>query len=459
MDHSKLAADIIEKVGGKDNITHLGHCATRLRFNLKDTALAQTDVLKKTPGVVGAVEHGGQYQVIIGNEVNEVCTECLKLLDLTAPQAETCDDDSEEEKKGVVAKVLDTIAGSFFPIIPAIAGAGMVKALLSLLAFLNVVDTTSDTYQILNLLGDAPYYFLPILLAFSAADKFKVNKYLAGTVGCIFVSPTLASLFSAATEVGTTVKLFGIPVTAATYTNSVIPILLTIWLMHYVEPFFNKYTPKSVRFIFSPMLTLLVVTPIGLILLGPLGVWLGDALGLIVNTLNSTVNWLVPTLIGAFTPLLVMCGMHYGIIPIGINMLATTGTDIVAGPGMMVSNIAQGGAALAVAVRAKRQDIKSLGASCGISAICGITEPAMYGVSLRFKTPLYAAMIGGGVAGFFMGTFQVCRFAQVAPSIFALPSFIGPDGPRNMIFAAIGCVIAFVISFIATYIMGVDENR
>ena len=160
MDHAKLAADIIEKVGGKDNVTNLGHCATRLRFNLKDTTLAQTDVLKKTPGVVGAVEHGGQYQVIIGNEVNEVCAEYLKLLDLTAPQTETCEDDTAEEKKGVVAKVLDTIAGSFFPIIPAIAGAGMVKALLSLLAFLKVVDSTSDTYQIFATMSSDEYIFV-----------------------------------------------------------------------------------------------------------------------------------------------------------------------------------------------------------------------------------------------------------------------------------------------------------
>ncbi len=325
------------------------------------------------------------------------------------------------------------------------------------------MDASTETYQIINLIADAAYYFMPVLLAVSSAKKFRVNEYLAATVGCIFVSPSLASLFSAASEAGSTVHFLGIPVTQATYSNSVVPILLTIWLMSYVEPFFNRIIPKAVRTIFAPMFTLLIVAPIGLIVLGPLGTWLGDLLGAFVTLLNNYASWLVPTLVGAFTPLMVMCGMHYGLIPVGINMLATTGTDIVAGPGMLVSNIAQGGAYVnnlcCGTLRAKKENIKSLATSCGISAICGITEPAMYGISLRFKRPLIAAMIGGAVGGFFMGIFQVWRFAQVAPSIFALPSYIGPDGLRNMYFAAIGCLISFVISFAVSYVLGVDENK
>lgn len=461
MDYGKLAAEVIRLVGGKENINDVGHCATRLRFSLKDAGLAKTDELKATDGVIGVVNKGGQYQVIIGNEVNEVYAQVTSQLGVEAtPQEPDCDDDAApEEKKSPVAKVLDVIAGSFFPIIPALVGAGMVKALLSLLTAFQLVDASTETYQIINLIADAAYYFMPVLLAVSSAKKFRVNEYLAATVGCIFVSPSLAALFSAASEAGSTVHFLGIPVTQATYSNSVVPILLTIWLMSYVEPFFNRIIPKAVRTIFAPMFTLLIVAPIGLIVLGPLGTWLGDLLGAFVTLLNNYASWLVPTLVGAFTPLMVMCGMHYGLIPVGINMLATTGTDIVAGPGMLVSNIAQGGASLAVALRAKKQNIKSLATSCGISAICGITEPAMYGISLRFKRPLIAAMIGGAVGGFFMGIFQVWRFAQVAPSIFALPSYIGPDGLRNMYFAAIGCLISFVISFAVSYVLGVDENK
>ena len=462
MDYAKLAAEVIRLVGGKENITDVGHCATRLRFCLKDAGLARTDELKATAGVIGVVNKGGQYQVIIGNEVNEVYAEVTAQLGVApTPEEADCGDcgDEPEEKKGPVAKVLDIIAGSFFPIIPALVGAGMVKALLSLLVAFKLVDSSTETYQIINLIADAGYYFMPVLLAVSSARKFRVNEYLAATLGCIFVSPSLASLFSAASEAGTTVHFFGIPVTQATYSNSVVPILLTIWLMSYVEPFFNRVIPKAVRTIFAPMFTLLVVAPIGLIVLGPIGTWVGDLIGAFVSLLNSYASWLVPTLVGAFTPLMVMCGMHYGLIPVGINMLATTGTDIVAGPGMLVSNIAQGGASLAVAVRAKKENIKSLATSCGISAICGITEPAMYGISLRFKRPLIAAMTGGAVGGFFMGIFHVWRFAQVSPSIFALPSYIGPDGLRNMYLAAVGCLISFVISFAVSYVLGVDENK
>lgn len=460
MDYAKLAAEVIRLVGGKENITDVGHCATRLRFCLKDASLARTDELKATAGVIGVVNKGGQYQVIIGNEVNEVCAQVTAQLGVApAPQEADCGDCGEEEKKGPVARVLDVIAGSFFPIIPALVGAGMVKALLSLLVAFQLVDSSTETYQIINLIADAAYYFMPVLLAVSSAKKFRVNEYLAATVGCIFVSPALASLFTAAQGAGTSVHFFGIPVTQATYSNSVVPILLTIWLMSYVQPFFERIIPKAVRTIFVPMFTLLIVAPLGLIVLGPLGTWLGDLLGALVTLLNTYASWLVPTLVGAFTPLMVMCGMHYGLIPVGINMLATTGTDIVAGPGMLVSNIAQGGASLAVAVRAKKESIRSLATSCGISAVCGITEPAMYGISLRFKRPLIAAMTGGAVGGFFMGVFQVWRFAQVAPSIFALPSYIGPDGLRNMYLAAVGCLISFVVSFAVSYLLGIDESK
>ncbi len=459
MDYAKLAAEIIRLVGGKENVVDLGHCATRLRFNLKNSNVAKADELKALKGVVGIVNKGGQYQVVIGNEVNEVYAEAIGQLDLVAKPAEDCGDEIEAEKKSLPARALDVIAGSFFPVIPALAGAGMVKALLSLLSALGLVAQTSETYQLINLIADAAYYFMPVLLAVSSARKFKVNEYIAASIGCIFVSPTLVSLFSAASEAGRVVRLFGLPVTRATYSNSVIPILLTIWLMSYVEPFFNRVIPKAVRTIFAPMFTLMVVAPVGLIVLGPIGTWLGNMLGALVTMLNAYASWLVPTLVGAFTPLMVMCGMHYGLIPVGVNMLASTGTDIVAGPGMLVSNIAQGGASLAVAVRAKNADIKSLAASCGVSAVCGITEPAMYGISLRFKRPLIAAMTGGGVAGFFMGIFHVWRFAQVAPSIFALPSYIGPDGLRNMYLAAVGCAIAFVISFAVSYLLGIDESK
>ncbi|MFS0777024.1 beta-glucoside-specific PTS transporter subunit IIABC [Neobacillus sp. 3P2-tot-E-2] len=454
MDYKNLAATILEKVGGKENVSSVGNCATRLRFNLKDDKKADTEAIKNTKGVVGVVNKGGQYQVIIGNEVSNVYKQLVKLGNLSDASSS---DTKDEEKKGVVAKVLDTIAGCFFPIIPAIAGAGMLKALLALLIALKWITVESESYRFLSFIADAAFYFLPILLAVSAAKKFNVNQYMAMAIGGILVHPMFISMVGAAKEAETGLHFLGISVPLVSYATSVIPIILAVWLMSYVEPFFDKIVPSSMKQMIAPLLTLIVVAPVTLIVIGPLGNNLGLGLGAVINFLNTHVSWLVPMLVGTFTPFLVMTGMHYGIIPIGMSMLATRGIDTVAGPGMMVSNIAEGAASLAVALRTKNKDIKQLASSAGITAVIGITEPAMYGISLRFKRPLIAAMIGGGVGGLFIGIMGVGRYAQVAPGLFSLPSYIGPDGFSNLIYASIGCGISFVTAFIVSYILGIED--
>ncbi|WP_099353709.1 beta-glucoside-specific PTS transporter subunit IIABC [Fredinandcohnia onubensis] len=454
MDFKGLATTILENVGGKENVSAVSHCATRLRFNLKDDKIANIDVLKATKGVVGVVNKGGQFQVIIGNDVSNVYKELSKIGNLNDASSDTQD----EENKSTIAKILDTIAGMFVPIVPALVGVGMLKAVIALLVTFKLVTTDSQTYQILNFMGDAGFYFLPILLASSAAKKFKVNQYIAMVIGGILVHPAFISMMNTAKETGEGISFFGLPVSIVTYSSSVIPIILAIWFMSYVEPFVNKVVPKSARFILAPVLTILIVAPVTLIAIGPLGNFLGAGLGSIITFLNSHVSWLVPTLVGAFTPLLVMTGMHYGLIPIGINMLATDGYDTVAGPGMMVSNIAQGGAALAVALRTKNTEIKALATSTGFTAVLGITEPALYGINLRFKRPLIAAMIGGGVAGLFIGIMGVGRYAQVAPGLLALPAYIGPDSFTILIYAIIGCILAFVVSFAVSFILGIKED-
>lgn len=453
MDYQKLAKDILKNVGGNENVNGLAHCATRLRFNLKDDTKADENHLKNLQGVVGVVNKGGQYQVIIGNEVKEVYKELNKIGNFSEQTSS-----NKNENKGVVSKVLDTIAGIFVPIVPALTGAGMLKALLALLGMIGWLSPETQTYQFLNFIGDTAFYFLPVLLASSAAKKFNCNQYIAMTIGGILLHPTFSTMIAGAREAGTSLSLFGLPVTLANYGSSVIPIILAVWFMSYIEPFAEKIMPKSIRIFMAPLLTLLVVAPVTLIVIGPLGTFLGNGLGAFIAFVNQYASWLVPTLVGTFTPLLVMTGMHYGLIPIGINLLATTGFDTVAGPGMMVSNIAQGGAALAVAFKTKNLSIRQLSISTGISAIAGITEPALYGINLRFKKPLIAAMIGGGGAGLFIGIMNVGRYAQVAPGIFALPSFFGEKGFSNFLYAVTGCVIAFVGAFVAELILGIEED-
>ena len=434
MNYTELAKQILEKVGGKENVAFLTHCATRLRFNLKDDTKADMDALKKTKGVMGVVNKGGQFQVIIGSDVASVYKPLTELGNF----ADGNDNKNDGEKKGKLVQVFDTIAGIFTPIIPAITGAGMIKCVLALLVSFNLIDTSSQTYYILNFMGDAAFYFLPFLLANSAAKKFKCNAYLAMTVAGVLLHPNFAALKTA----GDPVSFLGLPVTLAGYSSSVIPIILGVWFMSFVEPIADKVSPKVVKFFTKPLITILVTAPVLLIVLGPLGTILGDG---------------IASAIGTFTPLLVMTGMHYGLIPIGINNVATAGFDTVVGPGMLASNIAQGGAALCVALKSKNKDLKQLAGSSGLTAVCGITEPAMYGVNLALKKPLYAAMIGGGVSGLYLGITGVGRFVTGSPGLLALPGYIGGEGSANIINACIGAVIAFVVSFIAAWIIGFDD--
>lgn len=453
MDYKKLASMILEKVGGEKNVISVGHCATRLRFNLKDDKKADTEFLQNLKGVVGVVNKGGQYQVVIGSDVRSVYKEILELGSFN-----NNDDNSEKGKdKGVINRTLDTIAGIFFPIVPALTGAGMLKAVMALAVAFGWLSPKSETYQFINYIGDAAFYFLPVLLASSAAKKFKCNEYAAMAIGGVLLHPTFNAMVANAKQAGVGLHLLGLPVSLASYGSSVIPIILAVWLMSYVESFADKITPKSIKMFGVSLLTLMIVAPVTLIAIGPLGNILGVGLGKGVTFLNNYASWIVPLLVGALTPLMVMTGMHYGLIPVGINMLATTGFDTVAGPGMMVSNIAQGGASLAVAIRAKNKDVKQLAGSVWLTAVLGITEPAMYGISLRFKKPLYAAMTGGGAAGLFIGIMGVGRYAQVAPGLLALPSFIGGNGFSNLIYAAIGCAIAFVVSIVVSFMLGIDE--
>lgn len=278
-------------------------------------------------------------------------------------------------------------------------------------------------------------------------------------VGACLISPTFVAMISSAREAGTGLNFLGLPITLANYSSSVIPIILAVWFLSYVEPIVVKYTPAVLRIFLAPMVTLLIVLPTTFLFIGPIGTWMGDGLNSIVSFLNTIVPWFVPMLIGATTPVLVMTGMHYGIIPIGINMLATKGIDTVAGPGMMVSNIAQGGAALAIALKTDDKGLKGLTFSTGFSAVLGITEPVLYGVSLKYRRPLYAAMIGGGIAGLYLGIMSVGRFAQVPPGLLSLPSYFSAEFPNIIIHAVIGCAIAFIVSFVASLMFGLPKEK
>lgn len=448
MDYKKLAEEILQLVGGAGNVDGLTHCATRLRFNLKDESKAKTDALKKTKGVMGVVSSGGQYQIIIGSDVANVYKEVQAIGNFDGSGKGKTKDD-----RSVGAKLIDTLSGIFTPILPAITAAGMLKAILALIVAFKWVDSASSTYQVLNFMGDAAFYFLPVLLANSAAKKFNCNAYMAMMMGGILIHPNFISMVNAAKEAGTAINIFGLPIYKATYSSSVVPIILTVWLMSYVEPIADKVSPKPVKFFLKPLITAIVTGFPALCVIGPIGYIIGNGIAAGLTAIDNYCGWLVPGIIGLVSPLLVMTGTHYGLVPVGINNRMTLGYDSFVNPGMLASNVAQGGAALAVAVRSKKQDVKALATSAGITAVCGITEPALYGVTLKYRSAMYSTMAAGGIAGVVLGFLRARTYAGGSPGFLVLPGYIGGDSLNNFYYGVAGAVLATALGFLFSFIL------
>ncbi len=277
-------------------------------------------------------------------------------------------------------------------------------------------------------------------------------------LGGMLLHPDFINMVAASKESGEAIRIFLLPITNAGYSSSVLPIILIVWFMSYVEPIADRISPKPVKFFTKPLITAIVTGIVGLVVIGPIGTIISNLIASGVHSLNNYCSWLVPALVGAFTPLLVMTGTHYGLIPIGINNRMTMGYDTLIYPGMLGSNVAQGGAALAVAFKSKKSEIKQLASSAGITAVCGITEPALYGINIRFKTPLYAAMIGGGVGGFLMGILNVKNYSGGSPGFLTLPSYLGGDTLTSFYFACAGAAVSVVIAFIISYVLYKDPQ-
>lgn len=450
--YEKLAQDIVRKVGGPENIASLSHCMTRLRFNLKDNKKANAEVVKSLEGVINVIEKGGQFQVVIGTHFADV----YQAVCSAGGGGTGGDNGTSQNKMKWYDKVLDIVAGSFSPIVPAIAGAGMVKAVLVLLTTFGWLSKDTQTYYILNYVSDTAFYFLPFLLAFSASTKFKTSTVISMLLAGVLLHPSYGALKTA----GDPVSFIGLPVTLVTYSSSVVPILLIIWAQSYIEKFAKKVSPNCVKVFLVPMLTLLIATPVALCILGPLGGIVGDYMALGFEWLNAKGAWIAPFVIGALTPPLVMTGMHYSLLPISTAQYATMGYGTILGPGMTCSNIAQGIASLAVALRTKDKNLKQIAISSGITGVMGITEPALYGVNLPLKYPLFSAMIGGGVGGLYGGLMGVKSFASASPGLAALPVYIGGEDMNNFFHAIMMVVISVVVTFVVAYVWaGIAEKK
>ncbi|MGM9926439.1 MAG: beta-glucoside-specific PTS transporter subunit IIABC [Bacillus sp. (in: firmicutes)] len=446
MDYSKTAQQILQLVGGEENVQSVVHCMTRLRFSLYDNSKANKQKIEKVPGVMGVNISGEQFQIIIGNDVPKVYKEIMNNSTL---QADGGKEQVKKGKKNPISAAFEVIASCFTPILPAIAGAGMIKGILAIAATFGWLQATDQTYIILSAIGDGAFYFLPMLLAFSCARKFGSNPYVAVTIAAALLHPDLTALFGA----GESISFLGLPVTIATYSSTVIPILLAVWVASYVEKFVDKYTHAAVKLIVVPTVTILVVVPVTLVAIGPLGTIIGDYLSVGLNFLFENTGFFASMLLGGTFSLIIMTGMHYALSPVIINNLATNGYDYIF-PAMFVANMGQAGAALAVALRTKNTSFKSLAFTTSLTAVMGITEPAMYGVNMRMKKPFIGALLGGAIGGAYFGVFGVAAYIIGGNGgLPGIPVFIGP----TFVHALIGMAISFVAGTVITYFLGFED--
>jgi len=362
------------------------------------------------------------------------------------------------EKLSIINRAMDIITGSFAPLIPAIAGAGMLKVLLTLVTTFNLMPQDSSTFKLLTIMADAVFYFLPFFVAYTSAVKMKTNPFFAMIIAGVLVHPNFAALSKDGIQYA---DFFGVPVRLAMYSNGVVPVLLGVWFMSYVERFAEKVSPNLIKIFLKPLIVIVITMPVVLIVLGPLGTYIGDYFIVLIQFIYAKAGWLGVGISAATYPLLVLTGMHNGMIGIIIMMFATMHFDPILVPSALAANIAQAGAACAVGVKTKNKNVRGVAFSGTISALVGITEPAMYGIHLKFKKPFYAVMLGGGIAGCLCGLLGVKAYAFVNPALISLPIFIGQE-PYSFLYTILVALAAFVIPFILTLIFGfkdeVEEN-
>lgn len=457
MDYESVAKKILQRVGGAENVTGLVHCMTRLRFNLKDESIVDDEAVKKTKGVMGVMKKGGQYQIIIGNDVGYVYEELNKLGKFSnqVPKKK----ENSTEKKNILTMLMDTISGIMTPVIPAIIGAAMIKVLLTLLPMIGVLNTSGDTYQLLTVIGDGAFFFMPVLIAVSASKKFGTNVYYAASIALIMLHPNFISMMTTAHDANETIRFLGlIPVTYATYSYSVIPIILAVWSLKYVEKFVDKITPVITKNFLKPMLVVLIEAPIALIILGPLGAICGNVLSDVVYFIHDKLGFIAVGLVAGIYPFVVMAGMHHAFTPIKLGIIATTGYENFICIGELCSNMAQGAASLAVAIKSKNKDFKQIAGSSAFSALlAGITEPALYGVTLRLKRPMLGACIGAVAGGLFGGFFQLKCFGIATPAIVTIVQYVEESRPMSLLIAALTILITVIVAFIATMLIGFED--
>ncbi|MCU7358563.1 beta-glucoside-specific PTS transporter subunit IIABC [Enterococcus dispar] len=445
MDYKKTAKEIVELIGGKENVAHLEHCSTRLRFTLNDDSKANIAGLEQTEGVIG-VRQNVQCQVIIGNDVVEVYDEVVSLIGGSLGTAS-----APKKKQKLSSVLLDFIISIFQPLVPAIAGGGILKSLLLLASILGLMSDKSETYQILNLVGGAPLYFLPILVAMTTANKLKVNQLVAVSAVGALILPEMTAMLAEGTN------FMGIGLENIAYASQVFPAILTVLFYAQLEKLVTKFSPKPIRIFFVPMMSLLITVPIALLILGPLGYNVGAAFSTVIVSLYNHFGWVATGLLAAVLPLMVVTGMHKAMIPYAVSSMSELGAELLYLPASLAHNISESGACFAVALKTKNAKLRSTAISAGISALFGITEPALYGVTILNKRVLYSVMVSSLIGGAFAGITAIKGFALVGPGIASITMFADKNNGMNLVWAFVTVGISFAVSFIFALVMYKDK--
>lgn len=447
MNYQNLARDIMRELKTEDNVNSLVHCATRLRFKLKDRSIVNKEAIEKLDGVVSVIESGGQFQIVIGNTVGDVYKAIGEMTKLT--DSEDRDDSPSQKDERLIDRAIDVIASIFTPILPALIGSGMIKGLLMLGLKLGL-NAESGTYMILNAASDSVFYFMPLLLAFTSAKKFKANQFIAVVVAGSLVYPSIVTAFSE----GLSLTFMDIPVILTRYTGSVLPIIFSVYFLSKVEYICNKYIHPVIKNILTPMISIALVVPLTYLIIGPVTSGLSNMVGSGYEFLYALSPGIAGFIFGSLWQVLVVFGLHWGVIPIGYNNLALYGRNTIngmTGP----SNFAQAGAAFGVFLKTKNPKLKQLALSASITGIFSITEPAIYGVTLKYKKPFYIACLSGGIAGAIAGVSNSAAIAAGPVGILSLPVFMG----EGFVGFIIAITVAFFLSATLTYFFGYSREN
>lgn len=449
-EYDELAKQIIEKVGGVGNIIGLTHCVTRLRFKLKENSKADKNAVNKINGVISVVEGNGYFQVVIGNAVGDVFETIMKMYPKISDEGKT---HSEEKPSGnPLTRALNLMSAIVNPVVIALAGAGMIKALLVILTTsLHLIDSKGSTYLILSAASNSVFYFLPLFLAVTSAKAFKCNQFISLAIVAALLEPNFTGLMKNAGDI---TSFLGMPVVLMKYAGTFLPAILSIYVYSKLEKLLKKFIPKSIELFALSMVALLVMVPLTVLVIGPVGVTLANGLGAFVNLLSAKSGLLTGLIVGAGWTFLVILGIHWGVVPIMVNNIATYGYDVIR-PMIAAATFASAGAAFGVFLKSKKKENKAFALTSTIPALLGgITEPIIFGLSVKYRRPLIAQIIGGGIAGAFMGAMHTKAIVYVFPALTTLPAFIGP----TFIFYLIGITMAFVITAIVTYVLGFKED-